>query len=143
MTTTRQPNGGPARKAIVCNLQNENYSPNALLLGYTIRKHHPNLTQDATDTILLIPHEHDITPKTLSRLEEVGWKIRKGAEVIVPGMENLQSNYQRNFMKLRIWSWIEYSKIAVVDADCLCMGDISLLLSNKFGIFHAFEFCIT
>jgi len=121
-----------ARKAIVCNLQNEQYVPNTLVLGYTIRKHNPNLG-DETDLVLLVPLDHDMTNTSLTRLQEVGWKIRPEPNLAVNGAENLQPNYRRNFMKLIIWSWIEYRKVALIDADCMCMGDISLWISENFG----------
>jgi alpha-N-acetylglucosamine transferase len=69
----------------------------------------------------------------MSRLREVGWQVRQEHDIEVPGMEYLQANYKRNYMKLRVWAWTEYKKIAVIDADCMCTGDVSLLLSDKFG----------
>jgi alpha-N-acetylglucosamine transferase len=105
----------------------------ALALGYTIKKYNPRLADLSTELVLLVPIENDITPESLSKLEKVGWKLRTEDDVTVNGTENLYKGFVRNFIKFRVWSWTEYRKIVLLDADTMCMGDISLLLSDGFG----------
>jgi alpha-N-acetylglucosamine transferase len=119
--------------AIVSNVQNELYVPYALCLAHTIQKCNPGIA-DTSNLVLLVPNENDITPISLKRLERVGWKIRMEDDVAVPGTDDIPSTFRRNFIKLRIWSWTEYRKILFLDADVLVRGDISLLLSDGFGI---------
>ena len=122
------------RTAIVSNLQNELYAPCAFVLAHTLKKHNPHLTSRwGTELILLLPRKNDITTSTLRKLEKFGWTIRYEDDIEVKNSETLAAHFRRNYIKLRVWSWIEYVKIAWIDADCVVMGDISLLLSNRFG----------
>jgi len=123
----------PSKKAVVCNLQSERYANNALVLGYTLEKYNANLFKKGVDLVLLMPYENDFTPTTLSRLKDVGWQFRWEDDIEVDYSDNLQANFRRNYQKLRVWAWTEYRKLALIDADCMCRGDISLLLSEKFG----------
>lgn len=74
----------------------------------------------------------------MTRLQQVGWTIRYEEDIKLQGLENLQSHYRRNFMKLRLWRWTEYAKVGYIDADCMIRGDIRLLVSNAFGISASF-----
>jgi hypothetical protein len=121
-------------KAIVSNVQNEAYVPLALVLAYTIRKYNSVHLTHPVDLVLLLPHEHDITSASLTRLEQVGWQFRYEDDLEVNGTDTLPRNYRRNFIKLRLWSWVEYRKIAFLDADTMVMGDIGELLSDGFGM---------
>jgi alpha-N-acetylglucosamine transferase len=122
-------------KAIVTNVQNEHYVTNALVLGYTLQKYNPTLADQNIEAVLMVPYKHDITPKSMSQLKEVGWIIRYEEDLAVEGVQSLPLNYQRNFIKLRVWRWIDYLKIAWIDADCMVKGDVSFLLSTDFGTF--------
>lgn len=125
--------GSDCRRAIVSMLQNSLYVGNALVLGHSLRKHNPTLGAEGIDQILLVPFDHDLSPTNLTRLREVGWTIRHEHDVKVKGMETLQRHYRRNFMKLRLWGWTNYTKIGYIDADCLIRGDVRLLVSDDFG----------
>jgi alpha-N-acetylglucosamine transferase len=114
-------------------LQNSLYVGNALVLGHTLGKHNPTLAMEGIGQILLVPFDHDLSPTNLTRLREVGWTIQYEHDVQVEGMETLQRHYQRNFMKLRLWEWMNYTKIGYIDADCLVRGDVRLLVSDAFG----------
>jgi len=122
------------RNAIVSHVQNNEYLPYVLNLGYTIRKYNPTLCPPSTELIVLIPRDNELTPTELQQLESVGWKIRYEEDIILEGLEQMNSNWRRNFIKLRIWAWTEYRKIAFLDADTLVQGDISLLLHDGFCI---------
>ena len=128
------------RTAIVSNLQNDLYVANALILGYTIQKHNPNMIREGTDLILLVPNKNDITYNNMMRLQKL-WTIRYEDDIEVKGSERLLVHHRRNYIKLRIWSWVNYTKIAWIDADCMVMGDISLLLSDKFGEYQFLSPC--
>jgi glycogenin glucosyltransferase len=121
------------KKAIVSMVQNEDYLPMALVLGYTLQKYNQRLANDGIDQVMLVPYEHDMSPTSLARLKKVGWTIRYEQDVAVEGTETLYVAYQRNFLKLRLWSWTEYAKVGFIDADCMVRGDVSLLVSDKFG----------
>jgi hypothetical protein len=121
------------KNAVASNLQNENYVQYALVLGYTIQKYNPIFEDGSTDMVLLVPYDNNVTELSMSRLKAVGWNIRYEDDIAVPGTEWLHPLWQRNFIKLRVWNWIEYRKIALFDADTMVMGDISLLLSDGFG----------
>lgn len=121
------------RYAIVSNVHNELYLPLALVLGYSIKKYNPHLSQRSTDLVLLLPKDNDITPYNRARLEKIGWKLREEEDIYFSGIEGLKPAFQRNFIKYKMWNWTEYSKIAFIDADCLVEGDISLLLSDGYG----------
>jgi alpha-N-acetylglucosamine transferase len=119
-------------KAIVSNVQNEGYVPYVLCLAHTILKYNPDIT-DIADLIVLVPNENDITPVSMARLQAVGWSIRMEDDLLFEGIEDLNWNFRRNFIKLRIWLWTEYRKIAFLDADVVVRGDISLLVHDGFG----------
>lgn len=122
--------------AIVTNLQTEEYALWALTLAYTIEKYNPNLV---ADRILLLPTDHGVSQKSIARFELMGWRIRIEENIHVEGTEKIAVPYRKNFIKLRVWKWIEYQKIAMIDADTMVTGDISLLLSDGYGnIFYSF-----
>lgn len=108
----------------------------ALTLGYSIKKYNPRLADLSTELVLLVPNENDITPASISKLEKVGWKLRNEDDIVLNGTENLYKGFQRNFIKFRVWTWTEYRKVVLLDADTVCLGDISLLLSDGFGKSH-------
>ena len=83
--------------------------------------------------MLLVQKNNDISQLGLENLEMVGWKFRKEADLAVSGTERLNLNWRRNFIKLRVWTWIEYRKILLPDADTTVWGDISLR-SDGFGM---------
>jgi alpha-N-acetylglucosamine transferase len=118
-------------KAIVTNVQNELYIPHTLVLGHTLQKN--SVIPPETHLVALLPIDHTISPASLSRLKKVGWTIRFEHDLSVPGIETPKETFQSNFIKLRIWSWVEYAKIAWIDADCIVLGDMSHLLSDSFG----------
>lgn len=127
------------RNAIATNLQNDVYVEMALTLGYTIKKYNPRLTDLNTELVALVPHNNSITPESISKLNKMGWKIREEDEVKVNGTEALFLGFQGNFLKYRVWTWTDYRKILLLDADTLCLGDISLLLHNGFGMSFPFR----
>lgn len=124
------------RTAIVSNLQNERYVVNALVLAYSLQKHNTYLRQQGTELVLMVPYVNDISETSITRLKTLGWQIRYENDITVPGVENLLEIHRRNYIKLRVWRWVEYEKLAWIDADTLIMGDVSLLLSDKFGTFR-------
>jgi len=129
--------------AVVSHVQNEDYLPYVLVLGYSIRKYNPTLSSSpGTDLLLLVPRKNDLTQHDIERLEAVGWKIRLDDDIELEGQEQLNPNWRRNFIKLRVWAWTEYRKIAFLDADTLVSGDISLLLSDGFCKSLAVIFCV-
>jgi alpha-N-acetylglucosamine transferase len=121
----------------VSNVQNDWYVHFALLLGYTIKKYNPDLASISAEMVLLIPREHDIRQANMDLLTELGWKIKFEEDLTVEGINNLNPNWRRNLIKIRLWSWFEYRKILFLDADAMVLGDISLLLHDGFGISRA------
>ena len=115
---------------IVSYVQNEEYVPITLNLCYTVQKYNPNIPYEK---IILLPTDHTVSPMSLARFQELGWTLRLEEPIEVEGSENLPANYRRNFVKLHIWKWIEFRKLAYIDGDCLVLGDISLLLSEGIG----------
>jgi alpha-N-acetylglucosamine transferase len=120
----------PLKKVIVTNIHNDLYVVNALVLGYTLQKY--NTFSPDVELLALVPYQHSISPRNLERLKEIGWRIRHEHDIVVAGIETLKQAFQRNFIKLRVWSWTEYAKVVWIDADCIVTGDISLLLSTKY-----------
>ena len=110
-------------------VQNEAYVAGALVLAYTLQKHNPDLVS-STDLILVVPADNDLTARSKERLEQVGWKLHHEEKVRIKGVPRHWSNH----VKLRIWRWTQYKKLVWLDADCMVKGDISLLLSERYGI---------
>lgn len=122
------------KNAIATNLQTDGgYVEMALALGYTIKKYNPRLDDLSTELILLVPYDNNLTPASVAKLERIGWTIKNEEDVKINGTEALWAGFQRNFIKFRVWTWTEYRKVLLLDADTICFGDISLLLSDGFG----------
>ena len=121
------------RSAIATNLQTDDYVELAACLGYSIKKYNPQLDELGAELVLLVPNNNNITPASFTKLETVGWTIRYADDIAINGTDELYVGFQRNFIKFRVWTWTEYRKVVLLDADTLCLGDISLLLHEGFG----------
>jgi hypothetical protein len=126
------------RNAIATNVRDDGYLEMALVLGYSLRKFNPWIDGVSNDLVLLIPSNTTLLPGGMAKAEAVGWKFRHEDDVPINGIEDLYIGFQRNFIKYRAWTWTDYRKVVMLDADTVCLGDISLLISDGFGMspFH-------
>lgn len=100
------------------------------MLGYTIQKHNDLAAMDA-EMVLLIREGGTDTPtaENITRLEQVGWKIKVAEELEFEGVDTgkIRSWHRHNLNKLHLWSWTEYEKILFIDADVVCKGSLKEL----------------
>jgi Glycosyl transferase family 8 len=128
------------RNAIVTAVWGANYASFALMLGWSLQQHNPNLTQVAELVLLTLDDPSraiGLTPENITRLDKVGWKIRVAEKLNVPGVdtEQIMEHRRLNLNKLQQFGWAEYEKIVYIDADVVCKGSISdlFLLPGPFA----------
>ncbi|CAF0879724.1 unnamed protein product [Didymodactylos carnosus] len=123
-----------ARQVFFSALYTENYVLGALILGYSIRKYHPN------HLMYMMYLDDKIKNNTLMALKEVGWLVLPVAR-IEPPLKGTHKRFIDQFTKLTLWSFTQYDSIIYLDSDTVVMNDISHLhhlVSNPFRT--GFEF---
>jgi hypothetical protein len=135
--TVRKPDAKP-RYAIVTSVWDYKYSSLALMLGWSIKQHNDLAALGAELVLLTLHGGHlgdaaapGITSENQTRLEKVGWKIRKEEHLKVPSVNFslIQPHRRLNLNKLKIFGWTEYDKIVFMDADTLVKGPIDDLFA--------------
>lgn len=117
-------------RAVVTNVLSEDHVGSALILGYTLQKNNPTITKNA-DLIVQLSRNCKIKQQSLVRLAQIGWEIHYDDETRINDA-NLAGQHRNGFMKLQLWRWTQYKKVVWLDADCMVLGDISLLLSENY-----------
>ena len=112
------------------NVLSEDHVGAALILGYTLQKNNPTITKNA-DLIVQLSRNCKLKQQSLDRLTQIGWEIHYDDEIRIDDV-NLIRQHRNSFMKLQLWRWTQYKKVVWLDADCMVMGDISLLLSEQY-----------
>ncbi|CAJ0833373.1 9136_t:CDS:2, partial [Entrophospora sp. SA101] len=119
-------NGGDSLTSLLTSssssLYSDSYLPGILLLGYTIKKHHPN------HKMYLIFFPDKLSENTICQVKKIGW-IPKIVERIPPPWEGVHFTFVDQFTKLQMWSFTEYDSLIYIDGDAI--------LTNK--IDHLFE----
>lgn len=97
-----------------------NFLEGALVLGYTLKKYHPNYP-------MYMMHFHNgLSNRTLCSLRQAGW-IPRIVNNIAPPLKGVWSHFINQFTKLVLWNMTEFDSITYLDADNLVLGDISNL----------------
>lgn len=108
------------RRAFFSAVYTNNFIPGALLLGYTLRKHHPK------HSIYLMHFEDSLSEEALCELRQVGWTL-KVVKRIPPPFKGTWPHFIDQFTKLILWNMTEFDSIVYLDADTLVLDDISNL----------------
>ncbi|OMO99159.1 Glycosyl transferase, family 8 [Corchorus olitorius] len=75
---------------------------------------------------LLLLHDENISPKSLTGLRYAGWKTRQIERIRSPFSEKDSYN-EWNYSKLRIWLLTWYDKVIFIDSDLLVLKNIDRL----------------
>lgn len=92
----------------------------ALILGYTIKKHHPHYP------MYMLYLNSMLSNRTLCSLRQVGW-IPLIVENIPPPLKGTWSHFINQFTKLTLWNMTQFDSIIYLDSDSLVLDDISHL----------------
>lgn len=110
-----------SRRAFFSALYTDNsFLDGALLLGYTIKKHH------AQYPMYMMHFKNTLSNRTLCSLRQVGW-IPVVVENIPPPLKGTWSHFINQFTKLTLWNMTQFDSIIYVDVDNIVLGDISHL----------------
>ncbi|CAG8484644.1 11441_t:CDS:2, partial [Dentiscutata heterogama] len=86
--STYNPSTDPElNEVFISTLYTENYFRGSLLLGYTIKKHHPN------HAMYLLYFPSQISASLICQLEAIGWIMKKVERIPVPWEGYLYSNF--------------------------------------------------
>ncbi|CAJ0827785.1 4796_t:CDS:2 [Entrophospora sp. SA101] len=121
-TPTPTSTSSTPNNVFISSLYSDSYLPGILLLGYTIKKHHPN------HKMYLIFFPDKLSENTICQVKKIGW-IPKIVERIPPPWEGVHFTFVDQFTKLQMWSFTEYDSLIYIDGDAI--------LTNK--IDHLFE----
>ncbi|KAF0501895.1 glycosyltransferase family 8 protein [Gigaspora margarita] len=102
-------------------LYTENYFKGSLLLGYTIKKYHPN------HAMYLLYFPSQISASLVCQLKAVGWIMKEVERIPVPWDGHLYGNFDDQFTKLQMWSLIEFDSIIYIDSDAIVLQRIDNL----------------
>ncbi|CAG8821974.1 10742_t:CDS:2, partial [Gigaspora margarita] len=102
-------------------LYTENYFKGSLLLGYTIKKYHPN------HAMYLLYFPSQISASLVCQLKAVGWIMKEVERIPVPWDGHLYGNFDDQFTKLQMWSLIEFDTIIYIDSDAIVLQRIDNL----------------
>ncbi|XWS64551.1 hypothetical protein CRYUN_Cryun05aG0013800 [Craigia yunnanensis] len=97
----------------------EAYVCGAIALAQSIIQ--SNSTRD-----LLLLHDENISPKSLTGLRTAGWKTRQIERIRSPFAEKDSYN-EWNYSKLRLWLLTWYDKVVFIDADILVFKNMDKL----------------
>jgi alpha-N-acetylglucosamine transferase len=100
----------------------------ALAMGYSLMQTN-NLAAQNAEMVLFVRKEANISSSALSKLKQIGWKLRIEQDIVLENVDVDKIRYWHrwNLNKLRFWSWTEYDQILFIDADILIKGDLSEL----------------
>ncbi|XP_007030850.2 PREDICTED: putative UDP-glucuronate:xylan alpha-glucuronosyltransferase 4 [Theobroma cacao] len=98
----------------------------SIILSNSTRDPFFNLLSNSTRDLLLL-HDENISPKSLTGLRAAGWKTRQIERIRSPFAKKGSYN-EWNYSKLRIWLLTWYDKVIFIDADIL-------VLKNMDGLF--------
>jgi hypothetical protein len=123
------------RRAFASSVYTDNFVPLALALGYSI-SHTNDLHAQNADMVLFVRQGANVSEVSIARLRKVGWKVRVGDDIALPGVEvdQIEPWHKWNLNKLRVWTWTEYEQVLFVDADTLVKGDLSEVWKTPGGI---------
>jgi len=110
------------KRAISTILTGPSFLPGIVTLSYSISKHAPNV-----DKLIIVPNawsDHHITSDHLQMLQRTGYQIKFFDDLPLPISEDqhdspMSSRFADLLLKLHGWSLIEYSSMALLDADIL------------------------
>ncbi|CAG8560041.1 9236_t:CDS:2 [Diversispora eburnea] len=110
-----------SKTSFFSSLYSDNYLKGALLLGYTIKKNHPN------HKMYLQYFPGRLSTNTICQLRSIGW-IMKPVERIHPPWKGLYKGYRDQYTKLRMWSFTEFKDgIIYLDSDTIVLKYIANL----------------
>ncbi|OZJ06727.1 hypothetical protein BZG36_00341 [Bifiguratus adelaidae] len=118
-------------------LWNAEYLQPALVLGYSIRKYHPDIP-----LYLLVKPDSDLRKDMFCQLETVGWTIKEETRVDAP-IDQVKKQFRDNFTKLKLWSYTQFDAIVYLDADTLVrdrVDDLFTLVDKDSYPNDGFEF---
>lgn len=92
----------------------------ALILGYTIKKHHPHYP------MYILYLNSMLSNRTLCSLRQVGW-IPLVVQNIPPPLKGTWSHFINQFTKLTLWNMTQFDSIIYLDSDNLVLDDIAHL----------------
>jgi glycogenin glucosyltransferase len=109
-----------SKRAFFSALYTDNYLLGALLLGYTLKRHHSNIN------MFIITINDNISKESLCALQLEGWNIVSVSN-IAPPLQGTWPHFVNQFTKLILWNMTEFNSIVYLDSDTLVLDDISHL----------------
>lgn len=114
------------RRAIVTSIVTEDYVLAARVLGYSLQR---TFSDVGAQLVAFVekPNRH-VSEASVALLQGEGWRVIELEPVASPS-DKVPVRFQRNFIKLRLWSLVEYETIVYLDADMLVLRNIAELFA--------------
>ncbi|CAF2799444.1 unnamed protein product [Rotaria sp. Silwood2] len=109
-----------SKNAFFSALYTDNYLLGALILGYTIRKYHPNHPM-----YMLYFQDRLYNETTLCALRIMGWQLMNVKRI--PSVPGTNKKYVDQFTKLILWNMTQFDSIIYLDCDTVVLNDLSHL----------------
>lgn len=129
LSSMKYPNASHIGTTVITSLlvsEKQGYLQGALVLGYTLRK---KVDMTNVDMILMVLNDFELSRRAAKDLTKVGWQICRLPMIKSNFQEEILPRFQKTFVKVAPFTWLQYKRFVVLDLDTLPVGNLAELIS--------------